>query len=256
MTELNFQKYGKQLAKIEGGNYNGKIVSVSINDDLKVKNGFENLHLDDGKFQHIPDGTNKDNLREILYITGASGSGKSTYTRNYLKEYKKKYKNNPIYLFSALKKDKSIDDMKPLRINISDTLIEDPITIEDLKNSIVIFDDVDSIQNKTHREAVFKILNEIAQTGRHTNTSMIVTNHLSTNGKDTRIILNECNSVTYFPHSGSSRGINYLLQNYLGVDKDIIKKIKNSKSRWATIFKNYPQICMTERDIFLMSSID
>lgn len=255
--ELNFQKIGKQLCKIDGGNYNGKVISVSTNDDIKIKSAFEKLHLDEGKFQQIPNGNaDKDSKREILYITGASGSGKSTYTKNYLKEYKRMYKNNPIYMFSALKSDKSIDEMKPMRINISDALIDDPITIEDLNNCIVIFDDIDSIGHKPHREAVFKILDSIAQTGRHTNTSMIVTNHLSTGGKDTRIILNEAHSVTYFPHSGSIHGINYLLEKYVGIDNKTLKQLKKIKSRWITIMKGYPQIILSEKDIFLLSSMD
>jgi predicted AAA+ superfamily ATPase len=255
--ELNFQKIGRQIAKIEGGVNNGKIISVSTNDEIKAKSGFETLHLDEGKFQQIPNGNiDKDNKREILYITGQSGSGKSTYTRNYLKEYKKLFKKNNIYIFSALKSDKSIDDMKPQRINITDALVEDPLGVDDFEDSIVIFDDIDSIQNKKHREAVFKILNEIAQTGRHKNVSMIVTNHLSTGGRDTRTILNECNSVTYFPHGGSAHGINYLLENYVGIDRKTLKIIKKLKSRWITIYKNYPQIAMGEKDILLLSAID
>ena len=33
-------------------------------------------------------------------------------------------------------------------------------------------------------------------------------------------------------------------------------KIKKLKSRWATIFKNYPQIAMTEKDIWILADED
>jgi len=69
--------------------------------------------------------------------------------------------------------------------------------------------------------------------------------------KDTRRVLNECMSVTYFPFSGSNVGTKRLLEDYLGLDKDTIKLIKSKKSRWATVFKNYPQVVMTEKDIWL-----
>ncbi|MFM7979935.1 MAG: AAA family ATPase, partial [Candidatus Fonsibacter sp.] len=46
----------------------------------------------DSKFQHIPDTTKE---REILYITGPLGSGKSTYTRKYLEQYVKEFKGRP-----------------------------------------------------------------------------------------------------------------------------------------------------------------
>jgi hypothetical protein len=76
---------------------------------------------------------------------------------------------------------------------------------------------------------------------------------LATGGKDTRRILNECHSVTYFPFSGSNVGTKRLLEDYLGLDKKTIKKIKDQKSRWATIYKNYPNVIMTESNIWLPS---
>ena len=164
MAELNFQKIGKVLCKIDGGNNNNKIVSVSTNDDIKIKSAFENMHLDEGKFQQIPNfNADKDNIREILMVTGPSGSGKSTYICNYLKEYKKQYKNNPIYLFSTLKSDKSLDKMKPQRINISESLLEDPIVLDDLKDSICIFDDIEAIKDtkvrKLDKNQIIKTIN-------------------------------------------------------------------------------------------------
>jgi adenylylsulfate kinase-like enzyme len=45
--------------------------------------------------------------REILYITGCSGSGKFTYTRKFIEQLKKAKKDIPIYLFSALPDDES-----------------------------------------------------------------------------------------------------------------------------------------------------
>ena len=97
---LNLNKVGRPLAKIEGGKYNGMIVSVSdhfasnANDDDEDRNGlikeFRQLKIaNDSKFQHIPDTTKE---REILYITGPSGSGKRTYPRKYLEQYVKKFK--------------------------------------------------------------------------------------------------------------------------------------------------------------------
>ncbi len=73
------------------------IVSVSDHfasnaaDDDEDQNGlikeFRQLNIANGsKFQHIPDTTKE---REILYITGPSRSGKSTYTRKYLEQYVK-----------------------------------------------------------------------------------------------------------------------------------------------------------------------
>jgi len=253
---LNLDKIGRFLAKVEGGRYDRKIISVSseVKGRGKADNytrPFSRLHLDgDSKFQQVPC---PDTERQILYITGASGSGKSTYTKNYIKQYKKMYPKRPIYLFSALKEDESLDEVNPQRILIDDTIVEQPLLAEDFKDSCVIFDDTDCISHKKQRDAVNNILSEILETGRHFNTTCILTFHLATGGKDTRRILNEAHSVIYFPHSGSNVGLKRLLQDYLGLDKKTMKQIKDSKSRWACIHRGYPNVIMTEKDVWLPS---
>ena len=253
---LNFDKIGRFLCKVEGGKYNNKIVSVTASLDEKddYSKPFTKLTLTDaGKFQQVPD---PEIERQILYITGASGSGKSTYTANYIKNYKKMFPENTIYCFSALKDDESLDVVKPERIVIDDNLWKDPIDVSEFKDSLVVLDDIDVISDKKQREAVYSVMNQILEVGRHFKITCVITNHLPTAGKDTRRVLNECHSVTYFPHSGTARGIKYLLQEYLGIDKYQIKKIKGLKSRWATIFKNYPNVIMCEKDIWLSANDD
>lgn len=253
---LNFDRTGRFLCKVDGGAYNNKIISVSssLHDQKdEYTKPFSTLTIPDGKYQQIPD---PETERQILYITGASGSGKSTYTANYIKHYKKMFPKNEVYCFSALKEDESLDVVKPKRIMIDDTVWKDPIEVGDFADSCVILDDIDVISDKKQREAVYNIMNQILETGRHFKITCIITNHLPTAGKDTRRVLNECHSVTYFPHSGTARGIKYLLQEYLGIDKNQMKKIKGLKSRWCTIFKNYPNVIMCEKDIWLSSADD
>jgi hypothetical protein len=253
---LNFDRTGRFLCKVDGGAYNNKIISVSssLHDQKdEYTKPFSTLTIPDGKYQQIPD---PETERQILYITGASGSGKSTYTANYIKHYKKMFPKNEVYCFSALKEDESLDVVKPKRIMIDDTVWKDPIEVGDFADSCVILDDIDVISDKKQREAVYNIMNQILETGRHFKITCIITNHLPTAGKDTRRVLNECHSVTYFPHSGTARGIKYLLQEYLGIDKHQMKKIKGLKSRWCTIFKNYPNVIMCEKDIWLSAADD
>jgi hypothetical protein len=147
---LNLNNVGRPLCKIDGGKYANHVVSVSDQfrqpgDEQGGEEGdglikeFRQLKIaNDAKFQQVP---NPKTEREILYITGRSGSGKSTYTRKYLEEYKKKFKNREIYMFSALPDDPSLDSINPKRIELDDSLISDPIKAEDLKGSAVIFDD-------------------------------------------------------------------------------------------------------------------
>ena len=101
-----------------------------------------------------------------------------------------------------------------------------------------------------------ELLNEVLEVGRHIKVSCIITNHLPTNGKDTRRMLNECHSITYFPAAGSKVQLNRLLEQYIGMDKKDIKKAKQSGSRWVTVFKNYPQFVMTEKELYLLATDD
>ena len=258
---LNLNKVGRPLAKIDGGKYSGRMVSVSdqfANGNQKEASDgliqeFRQLKIaNDSKFQHVPDTTKE---REILYITGPSGSGKSTYTRKYLEQYKKKYKNREIYLFSSLPSDESLDKIKPKRIKLDESMYTDPIKVDELSESICIFDDIDVISEKKVREAVYDVLNQVLEIGRHYKIHCVVTNHLPTNGKDTRRILNEAHTVTYFPHSAGGK-IKYMLEEYVGLDKKQIAYMKKQNSRWATIYKNYPQCYAVEHEIGLLNIHD
>jgi GTPase SAR1 family protein len=246
---FNLDKIGRPIARIDGGKNDKKIISLS---DADESNGFKNIRLKEGKFSHIP---NTDQERDILYITGPSGSGKSWYANTYIKNYKKTYPKNNIYMFSPVIEDESISsDIK--RVKLDDRMITDPLKIGELAESLVIFDDIDVIKDKKLREAVYALLNEVLEVGRHIKVSCIITNHLPTNGKETRRMLNEAHSITYFPAAGSKVQLNRLLEQYIGMDKKDIKKAKHSGSRWVTVFKNYPQFVMTENEMYLLSTDD
>jgi ABC-type polar amino acid transport system ATPase subunit len=255
MSLFNLDAVGRRVATIVGekSKYTGKLVCLHNEDEEgKVSKAFSKLELPKGlKFQQVPD-TSKE--REIGYITGASGSGKSTYVRKYCEIYKKKYKDRPIYLFSNLKEDESLDAIEPQRVKIGDNLVDDPINAEDLAESIVIFDDVDCIKDKKHREAVVKTMNECLEVGRHFKITMLITNHLPTDRAFTRRVLNEAHFVVYFPQSALGLQTTYMLTNYLGLDTKIIKKIRRTNTRWAMISKNYPRFYMTEHLINMMSN--
>ena len=198
---LNFNQVGKPVAMIKGGKYDKKL--IYINPDLNDHDATDFKHLkiaNESKFQQVPDTTTE---RQILYITGPSGSGKSTYTRMFLEEYKRKYKDREIYLFSSLKEDESLDKIKPKRFKIDDSLWKDPLNAEELKESVCIFDDIDVITDKKIKEAVYKIMDNVLEIGRHFKITAVIKKHLPTNGLFTRRILNEAHGYIFFPHSAA-----------------------------------------------------
>lgn len=252
---FNTNKVGRPVCKIEGGADDGEI--IYLDPDAKEhkgklkKNYFKDLEVNDGTFQQIPDSTKE---RECGMIVGMSGSGKSYYTNKYIKEYKKLHKKTDVYFFSVLEEDKSIDKKSVKRVKIDESWIEEPLGIEDLPNPcLCVFDDVEMIKDKQIKNALFDFINSILTTGRHTNTSIIMTVHYP-NGNYIRNFLNECHWFVYFPYGSNSR-TNYVLENYIGVDKKEIKYIKTLKSRWCCVFKNYPQCILTEHNLFAISDL-
>ena len=132
---LSFQSGNKlrPVARVMGGKYNGKTISLNDKLDEIDETDFKKLRIPTNSvFQLLPD---KSASRQIIYCTGASGSGKSTFTRKYVKEYKKLYKDREVYLFSALKEDESLDEIKPKRFRIDESLVNDPLDIEDFFNN-------------------------------------------------------------------------------------------------------------------------
>ena len=62
-------------------------------DENKQPNSIKTNH----EFHLIP---RSDGERELIYITGSSGCGKTTFIKNYCELYHKIYPESPIYLFS------------------------------------------------------------------------------------------------------------------------------------------------------------
>ena len=146
---FTFNKKSKDVrpfVKIIGGEYNNNIVYIDTN-ITPNSNNFKFLKLEqNSNFQCIPDSSKE---REIYYIAAPSGSGKSYFVMQYVKEYQSKLKNNPSYLFSNVREDPTIDKIKNLkRFKIDKSLVDDPLDIKDLENSCVIFDDCDTIVKK------------------------------------------------------------------------------------------------------------
>jgi len=254
---MNYENIGKVVAKVINKNDRKKDKIISISDKTAdIDNPMTKIVLTK-TFETIQQIPNKQQERQILYITGASGSGKSYYTQLYCSEYKKLFPKNEIFLFSSINEDSSIDKIKGLqRFILDDAFLKEEIIAEDFKNSMVIFDDTDVISNKALKFKINSILNILLETGRHFNASVIYTSHIATAGIDTKRILNEAHSITIFPSSLGGRSLKYLLDNYLGFDKEQIKKVKKLDSRWTTICKTFPMVILSEKEAYLLKNDD
>jgi len=253
---MNLESCGTPIAIIKNESSKKKQTPVlCIDDGETARTNYNEIKLKKGEsFQPIP---NPNTERQILYITGRSGSGKSYYTLHYCMQYKQMYPKRNVYLFSALESDETLDKLKGLkRFKLTNEFCDDEIEAEDFKDSMVIFDDTDVISDKKIRNKVNHIMNQILQVGRHFNTSCIITTHTACNGGATKIILSEAHSVTIFPSGLGGKSMKYLLDSYFGLDKEQIKKIKRLRSRWVTIYRTFPMAILSQNEAYIVKADD
>jgi len=99
------------------------------------------------------------------------------------------------------------------------------------------------------------LLGKMLNTGRHCRNSVIYLSHIACNGLQTKGILNECHSLTFFPATLGGRTKNYLLNQYLGLNKKQIEAIDKIDGRAITICKTYPMVLIAEREIKFIKNL-
>jgi hypothetical protein len=248
MPTLTFERSEKAvpMAVVRGGDDDGKVLSL-LDDrnhspsDIKLEG--------ESKFEVLP--SIDPEKRQVFYIAGQSGSGKSYFCRKLCEKYAKLFPNRSIYLISKLQHDDTLDSMtigRPKRISL-DSLVEDYPALEEFEDCMVVFDDFDTL-DKPYITVVQKLIDDLAIQGRHTRTSMCVLSHYLSNYKKTRLILSEAQYLVVYPMSTSARALISVATSYGGLDPDQAKELKRL-GRWACIYKNYPGVVIAEQRAFL-----
>jgi hypothetical protein len=215
-----------------------KIVKESKSDKV--------IELDDGgMFELLPSPDPK--KREVWYIAGQSGSGKSYIAKGLAHYYHKLHPERGVYLVSKLNEDSTLDTLKFLkRVNIQ-SFVDDYPDLDEFKDCMVIFDDYDTLTGDAEK-VITKIVDDLAIMGRHTNTTMLCLSHYLTNYKKTRLLLNEATHIVVYPLSTSYHALRYLLKNYVGVDEEDLKRQRKLGSRWLAYAKGFPQFMISQKN--------
>jgi ABC-type dipeptide/oligopeptide/nickel transport system ATPase component len=253
MASFNFEGIGIPIAVIKRESEKGKgkkrkDTEVFFDENGEARNNYPDYILKSGeKFQYIPDESRE---RSILYIVGASGSGKSWYASDFANQYKKQNPNNPIYLMSYVESDSSIERVKGIeRIKLDEEFLAADLSSKDFENSLLIMDDCDVITAKAMKLKLRDLLGKILNTGRHDNVSLVYLSHIACGGLETKPILNEAHAIVFFPQTLSGRARNYLLGQYLNFSRHQIEGIDDIQGRAITVVKSYPMVMVTEKMI-------
>jgi hypothetical protein len=213
---------------------------------VKDESSDKTVELDDsGLFELLPNPDPK--KREVWYIAGQSGSGKSWIAKQLAHYYHKLFPDRGIYLISKLDKDDTLDALKFLKRVAIQSFIDDYPDLDEFKDCMVIFDDYDTLTGQADK-VISKLVDDLAIMGRHSNTTMLCLSHYLTNYKKTRLLLNEATHIVVYPLSTSYHALSYLLKNYVGVEEDDLKRHRRLGSRWLCYAKGYPQFMISQKN--------
>jgi hypothetical protein len=245
----------KMIARLEEARDKGLEVDQLIGEAAIGKQLYERIladetaskdvSLDNGSFELLPSADPK--KRDVFYIAGASGSGKSYIAKGLGEYYQKLFPDRSVYLISKLAEDSgTLDKMKPpaKRIKIQ-SLVDDFPDLDEFKNCMVIFDDYDTFTGPAEK-VVHKLIDDLATMGRHTCTTMLCLSHYLTNYKKTRLLLNEATHLVLYPMATSFHALSYLLKTHVGMSKDDVRDIRKL-GRWVCVYKNFPQFLVASQ---------
>jgi hypothetical protein len=186
------------------------------------------------------------------YIAGRADSGKSFYSANIIRRYKKLYPDNPVYgvCKTKLKDDPAYADLgiKQLSCDFFSSTEDEFDVLGSFgdKGCMVLFDDIDSALPADLKN-ILAAIKDILNLGRKMNVSCMVTSHRLSNYMQTRDAIHESNYVTLFPKNELYQAIYYMCSK-LGLRKEIIAGLKHKASRWITIHSAEPNFMLSETE--------
>lgn len=186
-----------------------------------------------------------------IYISGKTGSGKTTFANRAVKEIKNRHPRKKIYLVSPYEEDKSMD--KDIGPEIT-RLPPGNHDVAEFPDSIIIFDDIDSFKDDKIKKETYSFCNAALQSGRHHRVDVIFINHTLKNHQWTKYVIQECNYYVMFPGAGNEAQIGAFCKDYCGLTTKAVKQIKRTyNSRWVVVCAQYPTFIITQRHIYFPS---
>ena len=208
-------------------------------------------------------------MNDKFFIIGKGGQGKSTLANKIAGYYREVYPENNIYLLSRINEDKSIDCERIgiERIPIDKDLLNMNLNaVNDFKNSLVIFDDIEDIINmysgtkegQKAGEALYKVITHLQmdciRLGRshmkgEGNTYSIHIRHSLYEGRSTSVLHNGCSCVIIFPSGIGAAHYDRFCREQ-GLDKQMKEKLRNV--RWFGYVNGSPSYVFGEKFIYLL----
>ena len=212
----------------------------------------------DKEISAIPYINQNANQRSASFISGISGSGKSTMAAKLIKKIRRvrQDRHKEIVVFSS----GSIAD--PVWDQFEDIEIIDmtdprflEIEIEDLESMIVIFDDHENISDKELRKYIQHFQKDCLERTRKLEVDIIFINHMSQNYNVTKGLIFEAD--TFYLNVAANRNASIrFLKSYSHLTKKQLAELDayefSSEFNFVTFRKSYPSYIIVENSIQLL----
>ncbi len=188
-----------------------------------------------------------------IFCAGGTLCGKSYMAGKLARSYQRFHPNNKVILFSWVDDDEAYKKIKDIhKIRIDDTILNEPIELDELHDSICIFDDIEHFTDPYIIKELERLRDSCINAGRHKNIDVIIARQNLLDGPKTKTALNSSFQVIAFPHSAGRYQLAEMLRRYMAMDKQTINKILNVPSRWVLINRATPPYILHEKGAFLL----
>jgi type II secretory pathway predicted ATPase ExeA len=203
-----------------------------------------------GKFEVLPNISEAG--RDVILVMGKSGTGKSYFMRTFAANYQKLYPRREVFLLSGLDRDATLDSLAGVnRIDRTKLASDKPERIEPWRNSLVLVDDVETLQ-KDEAEAADKLQSTAITQGRHEHVSYLRAMHpvVGKLPKPDTLMVAESDGIVVYPGT-SDKSYVYLLAR-VGVSEAAARRILSVKdSRWVYVHHTPPRFTVSEFEVRL-----
>ena len=196
-----------------------------------------------------------DKQRSATFISGVSGSGKSLFARDLIRQLLKiRNSETPVILFTqTIDLDPAFEDFENLlHICISTDTSFLLISPEDLQGKIVIFDDFETAE-KNVKQYASALIKDMLTRGRKMMIDAIIITHQTQNYNFTRDIIFECDSYCIFPSSNPESSRRFI-ETFFRQKKETLERMVEGEHQFDFLFihKKFPEYYIKPYEIRLL----
>ena len=232
--------HGKPIARLVGGSSEGKILRLNPRSE---KGGSTQFRITDPETRLMPLYTRQiGDYPDRVIFAGSSLCGKSYLAGKIADDYLKQGKNQRIAIFSAVDRDDAYDNLDGdvIRIKCDESILDEPIDMSELADTLCVFDDIDSFANPQISKELNLLRDKCLAAGRHNNIGVMSIAQVLMDGKKTRQNLLNGFKIVLFPQSGGKFQSNNFLKRYMSFTDDMVEEMNSCPSRWIVLQRVKP----------------